>query len=137
MDNIGKLLVLALKNKYRFPNGKGGELVLEQLWDLPLVSANGISLDTTAKAVNAQLKAHQEESFVATSSPAVTVLANKLEIVKFVIADKQAAVAARQEAANRSAKLNILTEALIEKEIEEVKNLSPEELRKQIAELSS
>ena len=44
------------------------------------------NLDMTARAINVELKAAGEESFVSTANPVVTDLAQKLEIVKFVIA---------------------------------------------------
>ena len=69
MDN---LFMQATREKFRFESSKG-DLSVEQLWDLPLTSRTGFDLDTVAKAVNADLKASNEESFVnASNNPAVS-----------------------------------------------------------------
>lgn len=88
----------ATREKFRYPSAKG-QLTTEQLWELPLTAKSGFSLDEVAKAVNAELKAVDTESFVATeTNPAKATLETKLEIVKHVIAvriaDDRAAKAA-------------------------------------------
>ena len=82
MDN---LFLQATREKFRFESPKG-DLSVEQLWDLPLTSRTGFDLDTVAKAVNADLKASNEESFVnVNNNPAVSRLQAKLEVVKAII----------------------------------------------------
>ena len=49
------LFEIASRNKLRVPTTKG-DLTVEQLWDLPLKSANGLSLDSIAIALNKQLE---------------------------------------------------------------------------------
>ena len=61
------LFEIATRKKLRFPSLKG-ELSAEQLWDLPLSSRVGLDLDNIAKAVNKDLKAEEEDSFVKTST---------------------------------------------------------------------
>jgi len=56
----------ATQEKFRYPSTKG-LLTTEQLWELPLTAKSGFSLDDVAKAVNAELKAIDTESFVATA----------------------------------------------------------------------
>ena len=76
----------ATREKFRYPSAKG-LLTTEQLWELPLTAKSGFSLDDVAKAVNAELKAVDTESFVATeANPAKATLETKLEVVKHVIA---------------------------------------------------
>ncbi|GAA1646290.1 hypothetical protein [Actinoplanes couchii] len=76
----------ATREKFRYPSVKG-LLTTEQLWELPLTARSGFSLDDVAKAVNAELKAVDTESFVATeSNPAKATLETKLAVVKHVIA---------------------------------------------------
>ena len=123
--------------KVRFPSVRG-ELTTEQLWDLPLQSKNQFDLDTVAKEVNASLKAVTEESFVnTTTSPAKSKYELMLELVKHVIAFKlKANEEARNKAAN-TAKKDKLIAILGEKQDEALKALTPEELAKQISELSA
>lgn len=96
MDDLYKY---AAQNALRFPSNRG-ELVVEQLFDLPLSSTSGFDLDNVAKSVNAALKGATEDSFVATSSnPRKVPLEAALDIVKDVIATKlaeNAAAVARQ-----------------------------------------
>jgi hypothetical protein len=76
----------ATREKFRYPSVKG-LLTTEQLWELPLTAKSGFSLDDVAKAVNAELKVVDTESFVATEpNPAKATLETKLEVVKHVIA---------------------------------------------------
>lgn len=122
--------------KLRFSTNKG-EVTTEQLWDMPLQSKNQFDLDSLAKAVNGELKSVTEESFVNTKpSPAKSLLELKLDVIKHIIAAKikthEEQSNARAKAAKREKLLNILSE----KQDEALKSLSPEELAKQIAELS-
>lgn len=122
--------------KVRFPSVRG-ELTVEQLWDLPLQSKNQFDLDTVAKEVNASLKAVTEESFVApTTSPAKHKYELMLELVKHVIAYKLKVNEEQRNRAEKAAKKDRLVAILGEKQDEALKALTPEELAKQIAELS-
>jgi hypothetical protein len=122
--------------KIRFPSVRG-ELTTEQLWDLPLQSKNQFDLDTVAKEVNASLKAVTEESFVNTiTSPAKSKYELMLELVKHVIAFKLKANEEARTKADKAAKKDKLVAILGEKQDEALKALTPDELVKQIAELS-
>lgn len=125
----------ASKKKLRFPSIKG-ELTVEQLWDLPLVSKVGFDLDCIAKSINSQLKSVADESFVVTSdNPAKGLLELQLEIAKHIIAVKiEVAETARNKAA-KSAEREKLLGILAEKQDEALKALTPDELAKRIAEL--
>ena len=80
----------AAQNGLRFPSDRG-ELTAEDLFDLPLSARSGFDLDNVAKAVNNELKACGEESFVSTAiNPKKKPLEVALDIVKDVIATKQA-----------------------------------------------
>lgn len=122
----------AARQRLRYPSARGG-LTTEQLWDLPLTSKSGFSLDETAKEINAQLKQTDEESFVsASSNPARTELALKLEIVKHVIADKLAENERRNSAAVKAAERQKLLGILERKQTEELEGLSKEEIEQRI-----
>lgn len=80
------LLRNALKNHYRYPSPVG-DLTTEDLFDLPLTSrTNRACLDDTAKQINRELKDSEQESFVEPAVSGTSELAEKLEIVKSVIA---------------------------------------------------
>lgn len=118
----------ASRLKLRFPSVKG-PLTAEQLWDLPLTSANGPSLDGVAKAANANLKAVTEESFVATSTnPEKTQYELQLEIAKHIIAVKQEEAATRLAAADRAEQRERLRQILRDKKDKSLENLTEAEL---------
>lgn len=129
------LFLQATRRKFRFPSNKG-DLSVEQLWDLPLTSRNGFDLDTVAKTVNTHLKAASEESFVVTSSnPAKTTLQEQLEVIKAIIAVKLDEAAKAKARSDRAAERQRLLEILDQKEDDELKGLSREEIKKRLAEL--
>jgi hypothetical protein len=128
------LFLIAAKQKLRFPSVRG-ELLTEQLWDLPLTATNGFSLDAVAKSINGSLRALNEESFVEnTSSAEKTQLSAQLEIVKFVIADKQAAAKAAAERAAKRARRHKLLEALEAKDNAAIEGMSREDILKELEE---
>lgn len=127
----------AARRAYRYPSNKG-ELTTEQLWQLPLQSKNGFDLDSVAKAINAQIKASAEESFVtpaAVDNPS-TELKYMLGIVVAIISTKVAERDAAQTAAVRKAERDRLTQILHLRTEQDLMQLTPEELQKRIAELS-
>lgn len=119
----------------RFPSSKG-PLTVEQLFTIPLSSKGDFSLDAVAKAVNADLKAAGEESFVeVNTNPKREVLALKLEIVKDVIATIQAANKAQIESQNKRIERQKLLALLDNKKEQELANLSTEEIEARLATL--
>lgn len=127
---------LAAQLKLRFPS-KRGDLLAEQLFDLPLKSATGFDLDTVAKGLSAQLKGASEESFVedTTADPRKTALTVALEIVKDVIKTKQEENRAAADRRDRAEKRKKLLDALAAKEEQQLSAASIEDLKKQIADL--
>jgi hypothetical protein len=125
----------ASRGKVRFPSDRG-DLTVEQLWDLPLQAKNGFDLDSVAKDVNCQLKAVTEESFVNIgTNPAKPALELKLDIVKHIIATRIAENEAARTKAERLTEKRRLVELLGDKNDEELKGLSKEELTARIAAL--
>lgn len=96
-DNI---FAVATRQQLRWPSPRG-LLNVEQLWELPLKSKTGLDLDSIAKTVNAAVKADTEESFVDASPAASTKLRTMLEVVKYMIAEKKAEIAAAVAAEDR------------------------------------
>ena len=132
MDN---LFLQATREKFRFESPKG-DLSVEQLWDLPLTSRTGVDLDTVAKAVNADLKASNEESFVnVNNNPAVSRLQAKLEVVKAIIEVKLAQAEATKKRAEKAAERQRLMEVLHSKKDQELQGLSVEEIERRLSQL--
>lgn len=136
MSETDNLFLRASREGFRYPSVKGS-ITTEQLWDLPLTSKNGFSLDDVAKAVNHELKTTAEESFVETASnPRRGLLTAQLEVVKAVITTKQAENLERANKAARQAERARLLEVLDTKKDDELKGLSREEIERRIAALS-
>lgn len=126
----------AARKKFRFMSSKGA-LTVEQLWDLPLQSRSGFDLDSIAKAINAELKAANEESFVnTTNNPTVTHLQAQLELVKYIIQVKLEEGELAKKRAERATERQRLTEILHSKKDEALAGLSVEDIEKRLAELS-
>lgn len=128
----------AARNKVRFTSDRGN-LTVEQLFDLPLLDKrnSGIDLEAVARATNAELKEVGEESFVlVTPDPRRSVAEIKMEIVKHIIAAKQAEAQLAVDAAKRASLRTRIAEAIAKKEDAAFDELSVEELRQQLAELS-
>lgn len=122
--------------KLRFQSVKG-ELTVEQLWDLPLQSRNQFDLDTIAKSVNRDLKSTEEESFVSTRvNPAKTRLNLMLEILKHIISVKMEAAEEARIKANKADEKEKLLRLLEEKQTEQLRSLSAEQIAERIKELS-
>ena len=118
----------ATREKFRYPSTKG-LLTTEQLWELPLTARSGFSLDDVARAVNAELKAIDTESFVATEiNPAKTTLETKLEVVKHVIAIRIAEDQAAKAAAAKKLEKEKLLAVLGRKQDAVLENLTEAEL---------
>lgn len=134
---MSEMYKTAAQLRLRFPSAVG-ELTAEQLFQLPLKSASGCDLDTIARAVNSRLKEVTTESFVedVKPNPHKARLELALDIVKDVIATKQAEAAtlrAREERTRKRQKLNDLIAA---KKDEALSASSVEELQRQLAALS-
>lgn len=136
MSEANDLFVRAARKKYRFDSARG-ELTTEQLWDLPLLGRNSFDLDSVARSVNFALKAMGEESFVEKANPEQADAAAKLEIVKFVIAAKQAEAKAAEQRVERAAKRRKILDALADQENRELTSASKEELLKRLEALDT
>lgn len=126
----------ATKNKFRYPSSVG-ELSTEQLWELPLLAprANQPDLDKVAQVLSIKIRELPEESFVRKGTNVNRQrLSDCLEVVKHIIAHKQAA---EQEAENRIAiqqRKEKLREILERRQDDALEKLSEEEIKKLLAE---
>lgn len=130
------LFQLASRQKFRFQSVKG-ELTVEQLWDLPLLSRSGFDIDHVAKALSVELKTLTDDSFVTSASekPGKALLEQKLELVKVIIAQKLADKAAADAASARAAERVKLLNLRAQKQDEALGALSIEEIDAKLASL--
>jgi len=133
--SIDSIFLYATRNKIRFASSRGA-LTVEQLWDVPLRSADQFNLDVIAKGINKTVKEAAEESFVSTKkTTAQTQLETALEIVKTIIAAKLADEdAAKKRASNKLEKEKLL-KILAEKQDGKLSALTEKELQDRIAAL--
>lgn len=127
----------AVRMKLRFDTPKG-QLSVEELWDIPLESEKGVSLDGLAVALHQKIKSGAEVSFVrkdSSKSAEYETVQLKFDIVKHIIdirvAEKEAAEKSR---ANRAQKQRIL-ELIAQKQDESLAGKSVEELMAMVDQL--
>lgn len=121
----------ATRNRLRFA-GLRGTLTTEDLWDLPVKD-----LDLVFKGLKAELKTVSEESLLDIRSPADKVLQIKVDIVTSIVKTKLAETEARKSRDAKRAKKQELEALLAEKQNEELRGKSAEELKKLIDELTA
>lgn len=122
------LFEIATRNRYRFTYK--GVMTVEDLWDL-----NVEALDAIFKALNRQKKTANEDSLLATKSAEDTELANKIEIVKYIVSVKLAEAERRKTAAaNRERRQQILA-IMAKKEDAKLENMDLAELEAELAKL--
>ena len=126
--DINALFIMATRQKFRF-NFKGVATV-EDLWDM-----NVRDLDTVFKSLNAQAKQAKEESLLAVKSKEDAVLEAKIEIVKFIVATKLEEAKQKRIRAENREKKNRIAEILADKQDEELRNKSADELLKMLEEM--
>lgn len=123
----------ATKLKLRFESSKG-QLSVEQLWDLPLTSKTGDSLDTLAIKYSKLVKEDEVESFVETVKKDTT-NALRLDILKHIIKVKLDEKAdAEKQFADKSEKERLMA-ILARKQNAKDEDLSVEDLEAKIATL--
>lgn len=123
-----QLFINASRLKLRF-NYKGSQSV-DDLWDLPLTA-----LDSIFKDLNKKVKAQAEESLLNTRSKEDELTEMAIEIIKFVVATKQAENKAKVDAQERKQKIQRLLEIKDKKQNESLESMSMEDIDKTIAAL--
>lgn len=130
MENtVENMFVEATKNRYRFASSKG-ELSVEDLWQLSLQS-----LDEIAITISEELEKLGKRSFIQQKTKTSTELQLKLDVARFVINYKLDEKEKKMVQAAKSRRLAFLKELREKKSIEQMENMSTEELERQIAEL--
>lgn len=126
---------MAAREKFRFASVRG-YLLVEQLWELPLKSTSNFDLDSVAKQINEELKNSKDESFVEIKTDKTSEqLEAKLEIVKFVIVDKLASVAAAKKRQDNRIRRQKLLETLERKDDASLEAKSKEEILAELEKL--
>lgn len=125
----------AMRKHLRFPT-TAGELTTEQLWEIPMTSSKGVSLDSIAKNTHRTLKDMDEESFVtASKNPEKKLLELKLDVLKEVIRIRQEENAELSETISKKHLKQQLTDILAQKQQKSLLDLSEEEIQKKLKEL--
>jgi hypothetical protein len=127
----------ATKDKVRFQTNKGA-LSVEDLWDLPLQSAKGISLNAMAKEFYKKVKEGAEIDFVEKVKPDPEMIAArlKLDIVKRVIEVRLEERDRVKKAKERRDMRDKLMAIKAKKQDAHLEDLSLEDLDKMLAEVS-
>ena len=117
----------ATRLKLRFKSNNGN-ISTEDLWDLPLSQ-----LDDIAKGLRKELR-DTEDSFIEEKKSNAQ-LELRFEVVKHVITTKLAERDAKAKAKEVAARRQVLLEALEGKQQEALKNMSVEDIQKELATL--
>jgi hypothetical protein len=120
------------RNKIRFNTNKG-MVSVEDLWDMPLQAKNNFDLDTVAKAIAADIRKNDEDSFIATATKSSVADVLKLDVVKHIIAYKISENARKSLGVANQARMSALKTALADKSEDALKNMSVAELEAEMA----
>lgn len=123
------LFEIATRNRYRF-NYKG-VMTVEDLWSLRVED-----LDAIFKALNRQKKTADEDSLLATKSAEDQDLANKIDIVRYIVSVKLAEAADRVSAAEKKAQRDKIMEIVAKKKDKALEDMGIEDLMKKLEELN-
>lgn len=126
----------ASRLRLRFDSQKG-QLTVEDLWDLPLSSEKGASLDKVAQAIYANLNGVQSISFVGESTEANTLDRLRMDIVLNVIETKKAENAAARKASDNRIEAQRIMEQMAKLQDKALDGMSMEQLQARLAELQA
>lgn len=122
------LFEIATRNRYRF-NYKG-VMTVEDLWSLRVED-----LDAIFKTLNRQKKTADEDSLLATKSAEDQDLANKIDIVRYIVSVKLAEAAERVSAAEKKAQRDKIMEIVAKKKDKALEDMGIDDLMKKLKEL--
>lgn len=125
----------ASRLKLRFSSSKG-QLTVEDLWDLPLLSTDGtLDLECLAQEHHSEVKQSKGKTFVKKKSTADSTAVLKMGIIKHVIEVKLDEEEKRKLAAEKRKNKARITELIAQKQDEELADKSIEELQELIADM--
>lgn len=123
-----KMFEIAVRNKFRFPFR--GVITTEDLWDLSVHQ-----LDDIFKTLKSQEKKAQEESLLNTRTPEDEILAVKIEIIKHIVGVKLEEARMAEKAKETNDKRQKIMAILADKQDEDLRNKTPEELQAMLNQL--
>ena len=123
-----KMFEVAVRNKFRYPYK--GVIATEDLWDLPVQQLDGIF-----KTLKSQEKKAQEESLLDTRTPEDEILTAKIEIIKYIVNTKLEEAQQAEHAKELSDQKQKILNILAEKQDEDLRNKTPEELKAMLEQL--
>lgn len=135
--NTDDMFARATREAFRYASAHGF-ISTEQLWQLPLIGRGqnaGFDLDSVARTINAEIKALGEESFVEKENPQRAVAVARLEVVKAVIAYRQAEAKAQEKRAADASERKAILEALDNRKRADLSAASVDELKARLAAL--
>ena len=130
-----QLFQKATRRKWRFERVTGQLISAEGLWDFPLTGNDGDNLDGIAKKLAKQIKETSEESFVEENTSENKTAVEKLEIVKAVIQYKKDQAAKARRRKSLAEQKQKYLELIANKQDEQLKSKSMDELMKEFSEL--
>jgi len=135
-DNYNHPFVLAAKAQLRFvgPNG-GGQLTVDDLFTLSLKDLDkmGLAIKETISDSSASLLTNPDTQVSAVTKEQTL----RLEVIKTVIGVKEADNSAKAQAAKKAKRREFLLGLRKKKELDELSELSTEDIDKELAELDS
>jgi hypothetical protein len=120
----------ATRQKLRFQTSVGF-IGVEDLWDLPLTKLNSL-----AKNLNRELKTAEEEDFLQEKSSEDVETKLKFDIVLHILSTKKDEKKARETSIARKAEREKILGILAKKQDDALENMSEDDLRKKLEELS-
>lgn len=125
------LFEYATRNKIRFSTERG-YLTVEDLWDLPLISTRGLSLDQVGRDLRKAIRENEEESLVEVYNPIENEMTIMFNIVKHIIDTKQQENINRKNKAEKDLKIKKLEEILARKTEDSLNELSIDDIQAEI-----
>jgi len=126
---MSEMFEAAARIKLRFAStGSAQKYSAEDLWDLPLTSAKGVSLDSLEREARRAIK-NTDESYVTKASKPDAQLQLRVDILRHVIDVTVAERDAARAAEDKRAQKKRVMELIAEKQDETLKGKSLEELK--------
>ena len=129
-----KLFAKALKMGLTFSTERGN-LSIQQVWQLPLTGNGGFSLKTVSRELLKEVKATQEEDLVTETNSVDADNQLRLDIIKFIIADKKEDEEEKRLSVEKKIKKQKLQELIAQKQDQVNGGKSLEELQEELANL--
>lgn len=128
-----ELFAKAVKQGLTF-NTSRGVVLPQDVWKMPLTGNNGFNLDVLSRDLLKKVRASEEDSLVSESKvdPKDQL---RLDVLKFIIEDKQEEAKAAEDALLKKQKKEKLQSLIAQKQDEEISSKSLEELQEELLKL--